>query len=50
MLKVSRQRKAQSHVDDHFQNCFVPLDELLKERKKLKENIELANWAHKIIE
>ena len=39
MLKIN--------VDDHFQNCF---DELLKERKKLKENIELANWAHKIIE
>ena len=42
MLKIN--------VDDHFQNCFVPLDELLKERKKLKENIELAKWAHKIIE
>ena len=24
------------NVDDHFQNCFVPLDELLKERKKIE--------------
>ena len=42
--------KAQSHVGDNFQNCFVLLSELCKKKEKVKDKIELVHWAHKIIE